>query len=314
MSFILLGVMVMGVSQLREQWHRMRLALLSRRSAKRLQEQASRQWFLLVSKRDEGDVSVPQLQSMRQLMPPKDRFWADPFIWCQDGRRHVFFEEYPYDLGVGRISVMELNEEGCPIGPPLVVFTKPHHLSYPYLFLFEGDLYLVPEQKAARRVDIYRCVSYPTEFRLVTTLFEGVRMVDTTIFEHEGRWWLFCAMKGKSLRYDQSLCAFYSEHPLNGPWTPHPLNPLVNDIRSGRPAGRVFRDKEGRLMRPSQDCWPHYGAGLNLFVIEELTIHSYREKRLWTLSGQDSGGLRGLHHMDIGGGLLVMDAERDLSD
>lgn len=312
MNFMSRGGTEMEVSGFRERWQRLRLAHFFRRSAKRRAEEASRQWFLLLAKRDQGDTSVPQVKSMRVLLPPEDRFWADPFLWCQDDRRHVFFEEYPYSLGLGRISVMELDSDGCPVAPPEVVLEMQHHLSYPYLFSFDGELYMVPEQRAARCVDIYRCISYPTEFERVRTLFKGVRMVDVTVFEHEGLWWLFCAIKTKGLRYDENLCAFYSNHPVNGPWVPHPLNPLVKDLRRARPGGRVFRDEKGRLIRPSQDCYPNYGAGLNLSVIEELTVNTYREMLLWRLSGQDAGGWRGLHHMDMGGGFIVMDAEREI--
>lgn len=294
-------------------WRRLHAALFSRRSSKRRAEEASRQWFLLCGPRPKDLSLAPDPQKLTPLFPPKDRFWADPFLWSSGGQRHLFFEEYPYAEGRGRISVMALDAEGRALNEPEIVLAEPHHLSYPYLFTVDGTLYMVPEQKAARRVDVYRCVEYPSRFEKVTTWFKGVRMVDVTVFEHGGRWWLFCAVKAQGLRYDESLCAYYSDHPLKGAWTPHPLNPLVRDFRSGRPGGRVFQDREGRLLRPSQDCRPHYGAGLNLFEIEELSPTTYRERPLWHLTGAAAGGWRGLHHLDVHGDLMVMDAERELS-
>jgi len=144
---------------------------------------------------------------------------------------------------------MRIDAEGKPLGAPETVLAEPHHLSYPYLFTVDGSLYMVPEQKAARRVDVYRCVEYPNQFERVETWFKGVRMVDVTVFEHEGRWWLFCAVKEKGLRYDENLCAYYTDHPLTGKWTPHPLNPLVRDFRRGRPgegySGILLGDSSG---------------------------------------------------------------------
>jgi hypothetical protein len=295
-------------------WGRLRTALFSKRSQKRCEEEASRQWFLLCGSRPEDLSEAPDPLRLEALIPPKDRFWADPFLWSSNGQQHLFFEEYPYAEGRGRISVMAIDPRGKALGAPQTVLIEPHHLSYPYLFEVDGALYMVPEQKAARRVDVYRCVEYPTQFERVGTWFKGVRMVDVTVFEHEGRWWLFCAVKEKGLRYDESLCAYYTDHPLKGRWTPHPLNPLVRDFRRGRPGGRIFRDASGRLVRPSQDCRPHYGAGLNLSEIEVLTPENYRERPLWHLTGEDAGGWRGLHHLDVHGGLIVMDAERNLMD
>ncbi len=295
-------------------WARIKAALFSGRSQKRREEEASRQWFLLCGRRPDDLRVAPDPQALRVLMPPRDRFWADPFLWSSQGRQHLFFEEYPYAEGRGRISVMEIDAEGEAIAAPQTVLAEPHHLSYPYLFTVDGVLYMVPEQKAARRVDVYRCLEYPGKFERVATWFKGVRMVDVTVFEHEGRWWLFCAVKAKGLRYDESLCAYSTDHPLKGQWTPHPLNPLVRDYRRGRPGGRIFRDEAGRLLRPSQDCRPHYGAGLNLSEIELLTLEEYRERPLWHLTGHEAGGWRGLHHLDVHGALMVMDAERDLND
>lgn len=293
-------------------WRRLRAALFSRRSRKRREEEASRQWFLLCGPRPNDLGVAPDPKMLVTLMPPKDRFWADPFLWSSEGQRHLFFEEYPYADARGRISVVAIDPSGTAVGEPEIVLAEPHHLSYPYLFTVDGALYMVPEQKAARRVDVYRCVEYPSRFERVATWFKGVRMVDVTVFEYEGRWWLFCAVKAKGLRYDESLCAYYSDHPLKGSWTPHPLNPVVRDFRRGRPGGRVFQDAEGRLLRPSQDCRPHYGAGLNLSEIEELSPTTYRERPLWHLTGAQAGGWRGLHHLDVHGDLMVMDAERDL--
>lgn len=281
-------------------------------SKKREFRESQRQWFLLAGERPSQFATAPNVGALHAIYPPEDRFWADPFLSFREGRRHVFFEEYLYREGRGRISVMEIDDQGAQAGPPLTVLCSPFHYSYPYLFTCDEKLYMVPEQKASRRVDVYECTEYPRRFERVATWFNGVRMVDVTVFEHEGLWWLFCAMKTQDLRYDDNVCAFYSQHPLLEPWKPHPLNPLVRDQRSGRPGGRVFKDLDGRLYRPSQDCSVHYGAGLNLSLIEELTPNSYRERPIWHLTGSEAGGWRGLHHLDVQGPMMVMDAEREL--
>lgn len=270
------------------------------------------QWFLLAGFVDASELAAPPINRLHPLIPPPDVFWADPFAWRQDGRSYVFFEEFPYALGRGRISVLELDQQAMPVGSAVPVLEKPFHLSYPYVFAFDGQLYMVPEQKETRRVDLYRCIEFPRRWELVKTLMSGVRVVDANVFEHGGRWWMLCSVKLKwrGLRYDESLFAFHADSPLSEHWIPHPANPLVRDFSRSRPGGRVQQDATGRWLRPSQDCLRRYGDGLNISEILELTETTYQEHLLWHQTGEEAGGWGGMHHMDWHQGLMVMDAER----
>ena len=270
------------------------------------------QWFLLAGWCQASELSAPPLERLQPIYPPDEAFWADPFAWQRDGRFYVFFEEYPYATRRGRISVVELDERAKPAGEAKPVLKQPWHLSYPYLFKFEGELYMLPEQKESRRIDLYRCVDFPGRWERVKTLMSGMRLVDANLFEHEERWWLLCAakLKWQGLRYDETLFAFHADSPLSERWIPHPANPLVRDFSRARPAGRVLRDTQGRLLRPSQDCARRYGDGLNISEILELTPITYRERLLWHKSGREAGGWNGMHHIDWHQGLLVMDAQR----
>ncbi len=281
----------------------------ARRAEKVRKRNEQPQWFLLAGFCDRSAWSTPQPERLIPIYPPEDRFWADPFVWRKDDRYYVFYEEFPYATRRGHISVMELDRQARPVGG-MPVIQEPYHLSYPFLFEFGGELYMVPEKKQKRRVDLYRCVRFPGQWEFVKTLFSGVKMVDCTLFEHEGRWWLFSSVKRNGLRYDETLFAYYSETPLSDHWTPHALNPLIRDFGKARSAGRIFRDAEGRLLRPSQDCIRRYGDGLNLSEIIRLTPDSYQERQLWHRTGQEAGEWHAMHHLDWHEGLMMMDAQR----
>lgn len=278
---------------------------------RRAEPQPQGQWLLLAGFCAADELPAPPVERLQPIHPPEDAFWADPFAWQRDGRFYVFFEEFPYATRRGRIGVIELDGRLKPAGAARPVLEQPWHLSYPYLFEYEGGLYMLPEQKQTRRVDIYRCVEFPNRWEKAQTLISGMRLVDANLFEHEGRWWLLCAakLKWRGLRYDETLFAFYADSPLSGRWTPHPANPLVRDFGRARPGGRILRDAQGRLLRPSQDCRRRYGDGLNLSEILELSPAAYGERLLWRKSGEDFGW-GGMHHLDWHQGLLVMDAQR----
>ncbi|MCX7825232.1 MAG: hypothetical protein N2689_06700 [Verrucomicrobiae bacterium] len=281
------------------------------KAADRAEEQGRRhQWFLLAGWRDQTERCHPQAQTLQRIFPPDEVFWADPFAWSQHGRYYVFVEEFVFATGRAHISVIELDSHLQPVGAPVPVVVEPRHLSYPFLFEFDGQLYMVPETSGTSSVDLYRCAEFPLRWQFVRTLIAGRALADATLFEHDGRWWLFCTAKQGKLRMNETLFAFHADSPLSDQWSAHPANPLVRDYSCARPAGRVFRDASGRLLRPSQDCVRRYGHALNLSEITTLTPRRFRERRVWRMSGEEAGGWRGLHHMDWHDGLLVMDALR----
>ena len=53
-------------------------------------------------------------------------------------------------------------------------------------------------------------------------------------------------------------------------WQPHSLNPVVRDVRTARPAGRIIVNSHGHI-RPGQDCSTRYGAAITLNRILELS-------------------------------------------
>jgi hypothetical protein len=287
---------------------------LLRAIQKRLDARAERtawpQWVLLAGLRPREAWCAPDPRELTPLLPPPDRFWADPFTWAQDGRRYVFVEEYPFATARGRIACLELGADLQPLGPAVPVVDEDWHLSYPFLFSHAGGLYMVPESAASRRVDIYRCDHFPHGWSRAGTLLADLQAADATLFKHQGRWWIFCSARQGAARLNDSLFAFHADSPLSDRWTAHARNPLVRDYAGARPAGRIFIDGQGRLLRPGQVSVPRYGYGLALHEVLELTPERYAERRIWTTTGAAAGGWRGLHHLDWHAGLLVMDAQR----
>jgi hypothetical protein len=73
--------------------------------------------------------------------------------------------------------------------------------------------------------------------------------------------------------YHDSL-HLWSAPDFRGPWTPHAHNPVLIDIASARPAGRVV-ERDGALIRPVQDCRLGYGEALALARIDRLDDEGY---------------------------------------
>lgn len=249
------------------------------------------------------------LYRYRPLLPPLDRFWADPFVVRRGGVYYIFIEELLYASGKGHISVIEMEEKGN-WKQPRPVLERPYHLSYPFLFEYQGTTYMLPETRANRTIEVYRCTAFPDRWEPSHTLMSGVRAVDATLYERGGKWWMFVNMSEQegASEWDE-LFLFFSDSPLSENWTPHPANPIVSDASRARPAGCIF-EHEGELYRPSQDCSVRYGYGLRLNRIVQWTETEYAEAEATKAEPVWREGLRGVHTFNRTGRLSVIDCIR----
>lgn len=267
-----------------------------------------RQWFLLCGAATKAALLNPQPASLRKLFPPSDRVWADPFLWKRGDEFFIFCEEWIDTQPHGHIAVMQLAKDGS-VSPSQPVLTKAHHLSYPFLFEYEGTLYMVPEGGAGRALEVYGCEKFPHRWRLHATLMQNLDYADATLLEHEAKWWLFVTLKRGFFRLNRDLFVFWADTPLTDKWTPHPRNPVVQGLKRARPAGPLF-EFGAKLFRPSQNSLVRYGHSLRINEILELDPKHYRERLVSEVRPDWGAGIRATHHINWREGMLVMDAQR----
>jgi len=227
----------------------------------------------------------------RWIDSPKGHFWADPFAIDYQGENWIFFEDYSYEKKRAEIACSELSPKG-ELGPsvPCLVHASEHY-SYPHIFRAGSEIFMIPESRSSNSVDLFRCQQFPDKWVRETTLLHG-KFVDTTIWEHEGLWWLMTTSAEPSAG-SGCLLLFYSTS-LTGEWHFHPANPISTDIRKSRGAGRVFWSRN-RLIRPSQNGTPSYGFAVEFNEITELSRERYSERHLRSITPEHWGGLSGVH-------------------
>lgn len=266
------------------------------------------QWAILIATTAQGNKEFPLWSDYRVLTPPRDYFWADPFPWVHNNQYYIFYEELPFATNRGHISCITLNKDMMPIANQMVI-QQPYHLSYPFLFEYENQLFMMPETKENKTIEIYLCENFPNQWVLYKTIMSGVSAVDNTLFEENGKWWLFTNIAKEGGNAYDSLYLFYADSPLADTWTSHPLNPVVKNIQSARPAGRIFK-KDNELIRPSQDCSIRYGYAINLNKITAINESEYSEslEQKITPPSQDKNILS-THTWNTIENLYVIDAE-----
>lgn len=238
-----------------------------------------------------------------RLADDGQRYFADPFVVARDGQHHVFIEELPYATGRGVISYFTINRDGR-VSPPRPLIEEPHHLSYPQVFELSGNFWMLPEASASGRLDLYRCERFPDVWVRHACLIDAP-LHDATLFEHEGRLWIAAGLQlDRASSWD--TLALYSAASLYGPWSPHPLNPVLVDARAARPAGALYC-RDGALWRPAQDCRQGYGAALTLNRITSLNSDCFSQDLVATLELKAGLPSCGPHTINFAGGLEVID-------
>jgi len=173
-----------------------------------------------------------------------------------------------------------------------------------------GRVFMIPESKENQTIELYECLEFPYEWKFCMNLMSNVRATDATPIWYEGKWWMFAVIAevtGSQCR--EELYLYHSEKLLSDQWTPHPLNPVISDARSARPAGKVFLNN-GKLIRPSQDCSYVYGYGLVFNEIRVLTEADYCEVKISSITPERESGVSGVHSYSREGSLTVIDAIR----
>jgi hypothetical protein len=268
-----------------------------------------RQWYLLHGFRDKSCLLNPEPDKLDKLIPPNDRSWMDPFAWRHGDDYYIFCEEWVFGDPHAHISVLHLDERGQMKTEVKPVIREPYHLAYPFLFEFDGLLYLVPDGRASGKIDVYRCETFPHQWVKAKTLMNGVEAVDSTLVEHNQKWWLFTSLQRHFYKLWHALFAFHADSPLAEHWTPHPRNPVVCGFDRARPAGRIFVLGE-KLYRPSQNNVKRYGDTLNINEIVRLDAEDFQERVVNRVVPNPGVGRVASHHLDWNGGMLVMDAQR----
>ena len=262
-------------------------------------------WTLFIGK---GDFLNSTLFRLKPVKLPKYEFWADPFIFTYKDENYVFFENYSYKTKKGKISCGRIVENQ--LVDIVDVLEKDYHLSYPFIYRENGDIFLMPETSTNNRLEIYKCKMFPNEWELYTTAFEGEKVVDAFFYTDKNKTkWLFVNKKANFNLPTANELFIYKVNQQNlKDLEAHKNNPVIINSKVARNRGAIF-EYENEIYRPSQaNIDGVYGRALNINKIEKLTIDEYIDKTIVTAYPNFYKGLISMHHLHQANGLFVIDA------
>ena len=227
-----------------------------------------------------------------------DRTWsfkADPFY--SENENSLYFEKFNYFLGTGKLAKYSFEDKSIKD----IKTSNNIHYSYPCIFEYEGETYLIPEGAQSNKIEIYKIQK--DSLVKANTVINDFAGVDPTIVEHNNTWYVFATdgrMGGHSY-----LNIFYAKNPL-GEWTPHNLNPVKINLSNSRGGGSIFREGDS-LIRPAQNCFPDYGTSLVFNKIEVLSHNEFKESLVGELKPAENSMFKGIHTFSKNKESLIVD-------
>lgn len=263
------------------------------------------QWSLLFDIKK--DISK-SMWKYKEIIPPKDRFWADPHIITMDDNYFIFIEEYMYQKSKGHIALIKMDKNGN-YEYQGKILEKQYHLSYPHVFEFENNFYMIPETEANNDIELYKCIDFPKKWEYYGKIMDNVSAVDSTIFNYNNKWWMFSGIKeNKGASNSDELFLFYSDNPLTDQWKSHKNNPIISDVRSARPAGKIF-SHNNKIYRPSQNGSNYYGYGISINEINKINEENFEEVVVSHILPKWDNSVKRVHTFSYDNGLSVIDAK-----
>lgn len=250
---------------------------------------------------------------MKILPEPQNEFWADPFLYYhkESGKTVLFIERFPFKEKKGVISCAEV-DFNLGINGMHDILVRDYHFSYPHIIEEHGALYMMPESSANQQLEVYKCVSFPNQWKLYTTAFHGLRVADTVYYKDtNGDSWLFTTYSDSSIDLHCTMLMIYKVDSINlKTIIPHKKNPILINSTCARNGGRIYEEK-GKVYRVSQDnSHRMYGHGINIHEITRLTIDDYEEILVSHTEENDLPQGIGTHQMCQIDNMFVMDIRK----
>ena len=107
-------------------------------------------------------------------------WYADPLLYTRGDTDWLFCEQFDMAAGRGAIAVFAVGEDGA-LAAPQTVLAEPFHLSFPTVFDWNGETWMLPETGADRSLILYRCIDFPHQWERAARFEAGAELCDTIL-------------------------------------------------------------------------------------------------------------------------------------
>lgn len=221
----------------------------------------------------EGAEPLPALGAgPYTMLPGREGWWfADPLLCHRGGKRWLFAEAMDLSTGKGRLEVCELHDDGS-IDGWRVALEEDFHLSFPMVFDWNGEVWMIPETGHDHSLRLYRCRVFPTKWELVQRFVTDEELCDAILVDRRAESLTILCSETKP---DNQLYVRYRRYTLCHAVQETAALPLAeaDTLPAAAPAGpfELLPDETYNLQHRDFD-FVSRNAG-PLFVLGEQVIH-----------------------------------------
>ena len=234
--------------------------------------------------------NVISYKAIDNILKTKGNYIADPFFIKEKDTFYLFVElkgKKNADIALFKSpDGLDYTYEG-------VVINEAFHLSYPQVFKYKEEFYMLPETKQAGNVLLYKAEKFPEKWKIEDTLIKNVSLKDPSI--------LLSTEFNLIIAVDDYMNQFlYESDSLRGKWKKSEKF-IGRKGNETRPGGRFFKYEDNWFL-PVQDRTYGYGSGITLYELK-------KNNHQFELNLSEKGFLkgledikwfnRGMHHIDI---------------
>lgn len=217
-----------------------------------------------------------------KAIPYSKKYWyADPILVSDKSGTYLFAEAFDRKKRIGHISVSAVSNDG-EIGEPQLVICEPYHMSFPFVFEWRGNYYMIPETNENRSVNLYIARKFPYKWQLVKSWQVGKRLVDSVLIERRENILQFLSSEVDS---QNLLRCRYVKYSLVGMDDIESCKLVMDDCYNDRQtfnyddrnAGAIIESKGRKILPTQSSTTTEYGVSLVFRSKQELSRNNSPE-------------------------------------
>lgn len=199
------------------------------------------------------------------LKEDSTRFWgADPFLFETNGILYLFYERYDKKKRKGDIVYRQVNKDFS-LGKVYIAIEEKYHLSFPFIFEYNGNFFIIPESSSKNNIQIYKAEKFPEKWLLYKEILPNFPGLDTIILSLDMNNIVLYTSVGDSCNVENYVLTLDSDFNLKKKEKIKSLSSYGN-----RNAGRIINDGKN-IVRVGQDCSNgNYGKGLIFYDAKNI--------------------------------------------
>lgn len=197
--------------------------------------------------------------------PPKDKWYADPFLFeVTDTTFVVLVEEFRYDHPVGRLAKLVVDRKTMKIVAEKIVLELPTHLSFPIYYRDGKDVYIYPENSKSGSLDLYKYDKVWEQFVFHTSLVDDP-LTDAVMLKWDRGGHFIFATDARNEAGNNNELKIYRSNTIDGKYSLYQT--VYFDRKTARNGGAIIAIGED-YYRVAQDCTQSYGYSMEFQKIK----------------------------------------------